>query len=298
MSFKSGFVTIIGRPNVGKSTFMNHIIGQKIAIMSDKAQTTRNKIQAIYTDQDAQIIFIDTPGVHKPKHALGEFMVNTAMQSLKGVDAILVVVNATEKMGPGDRVVIESTKNSDIPVFLLINKIDLVHPDEMLAIIDSFTTDYDFDQVFPMSAKQGINTEAILQKLIEVLPEGPKYYPDNQMSDHPEYFVAAEFIREKILYFTREEIPHSVAVQVTRMRHNEDGEMEIEATIIVERKSQKGMIIGKNGALIKKVRQLARKDIQNLLGEKVYLELWVKVQKNWRDHQSQLKDLGYRPEDY
>lgn len=298
MSFKSGFVTIIGRPNVGKSTFMNHIIGQKIAIMSDKAQTTRNKIQAIYTDQDAQIIFIDTPGVHKPKHALGEFMVNTAMQSLKGVDAILVVVNATEKIGPGDRVVIESTKNSDIPVFLLINKIDLVHPDEMLAIIDSFTTDYDFDQVFPMSAKQGINTEAILQKLIEVLPEGPKYYPDNQMSDHPEYFVAAEFIREKILYFTREEIPHSVAVQVTRMRHNEDGEMEIEATIIVERKSQKGMIIGKNGALIKKVRQLARKDIQNLLGEKVYLELWVKVQKNWRDHQSQLKDLGYRPEDY
>lgn len=298
MGFKSGFVTIIGRPNVGKSTFMNHVVGQKIAIMSDKAQTTRNKIQAIYTDDQAQIIFIDTPGVHKPKHALGEFMVNTAMQSLKGVDAILVVVNATEKIGPGDRLVMDSTKESNIPVFLLINKIDLVHPNDMLAIIESFTSEYDFDQVFPMSAKEGINTQAIIEKLIDVLPEGPQYYPANQMSDHPEYFVAAEFIREKILYFTREELPHSVAVQVTKMRHNEDGEMEIEATIIVERKSQKGMIIGKDGALIKKVRQLARKDIQNLLGEKVYLELWVKVQKNWRDQQSQLNDLGYRPEDY
>lgn len=298
MGFKSGFVTIIGRPNVGKSTFMNHIIGKKIAIMSDKAQTTRNKIQAIYTDKHAQIIFIDTPGVHKPKHALGDFMVNMAMDSLKGVDAILVVVNATEKIGPGDRIVMESTKNRNVPVFLLINKIDLVRPDDLLAIIESFTSEYDFDQVFPMSAKDGTNTEAIIQKLIEILPEGPQYYPDDQMSDHPEYFVVAEFIREKILYFTREEIPHSVAVQVSKMRHNEEGEMEIDATIIVERKSQKGIIIGKNGSLIKKIRQLARKDIQRLLGEKVNLELWVKVQKNWRDQKSQLKDLGYKPEDY
>lgn len=295
---KSGFVTILGRPNVGKSTLLNHFVGQKIAIMSDKAQTTRNKIQAVLTLDEAQIIFIDTPGVHKPKHDLGNFMVNTAVEATKGVDLILVVVNADEKMGPGDLRVIDYARHSGLPVFLVINKIDLVHPDQLFEIIEGYRQVFDFKEIYPVSAMNGMNTEALLQGIIEYLPMGPQYYPSDQITDHPEYFVASEFIREKILFFTREEIPHSVAVQVNRMRHNDDGEMEVEATIIVERDSQKGIIIGKNGALIKKIKKLARKDIENLLGEKVYLELWVKVQKDWRNRSNQLRDLGYRPEDY
>lgn len=296
--FKSGFVTILGRPNVGKSTLMNRLVGQKVAIMSDKAQTTRNKIQAIYTDSQAQIIFIDTPGIHKPKHALGEFMVQTAFQASSGVDAVLVIVNADEKMGPGDRLVISHVKDAGIPKFLVINKIDLIHPDQILPMIEAYRQECDFDQVYPISALQGINVENLLEGIRQVLPVGPQYYPSDQVTDHPEYFVAAEFIREKLLYFTREEIPHSIAVDVNRMRHNEEGLLEVEATIIVERDSQKGIVIGKNGSLIKKVKSLARKDIEKMVGEKVSLELWVKVKKGWRDHKRQLNDLGYRPEDY
>lgn len=296
--FKSGFVTILGRPNVGKSTLMNRLVGQKVAIMSDKAQTTRNKIQAIYTDSQAQIIFIDTPGIHKPKHTLGEFMVQTAFQASSGVDAVLVIVNADEKMGPGDRLVISHVKDAGIPKFLVINKIDLIHPDQILPMIEAYRQECDFDQVYPISALQGINVENLLEGIRQVLPVGPQYYPSDQVTDHPEYFVAAEFIREKLLYFTREEIPHSIAVDVNRMRHNEKGLLEVEATIIVERDSQKGIVIGKNGSLIKKVKSLARKDIEKMVGEKVSLELWVKVKKGWRDHKRQLNDLGYRPEDY
>ena len=295
---KSGFVTIIGRPNVGKSTLLNHFVGQKIAIMSDKAQTTRNKIQAVLTLDDAQVIFIDTPGVHKPKHHLGNFMVNAAVDAIKGVDLVLVVVNANEKMGPGDLRVIDYARNSQLPVFLVINKIDLIHPDQLLSVIDGYRQEFEFTEIYPISAIQGNNTEALLEGIKNALPIGPQYYPSDQITDHPEYFVVSEFIREKILFFTREEIPHSVAVQVNRMRHNDENEMEIEATIVVERESQKGIIIGKNGALIKKVKKLARKDIENLLGEKVFLDLWVKVQKDWRNRSNQLKDLGYRPEDY
>ncbi len=295
---KSGFVTIIGRPNVGKSTLLNHFVGQKIAIMSDKAQTTRNKIQAVLTLDDAQVIFIDTPGVHKPKHHLGNFMVNAAVDAIKGVDLVLVVVNANEKMGLGDLRVIDYARNSQLPVFLVINKIDLIHPDQLLSVIDGYRQEFEFTEIYPISAIQGNNTEALLEGIKNTLPIGPQYYPSDQITDHPEYFVVSEFIREKILFFTREEIPHSVAVQVNRMRHNDENEMEIEATIVVERESQKGIIIGKNGALIKKVKKLARKDIENLLGEKVFLDLWVKVQKDWRNRSNQLKDLGYRPEDY
>ncbi|MCW6652866.1 GTPase Era [Aerococcaceae bacterium NML210727] len=296
--FKSGFVAIIGRPNVGKSTLLNRFVGQKIAIMSDKAQTTRNKIQGVLTDEDAQLVFIDTPGIHKPKHALGDFMVNTAYSALKGVDAILVVVNAAEKIGPGDRTVLERVKNVSVPVFLLVNKIDLVSPDDVLPIIESYTNNYQFDQVFPISALQGNNVPELIATLKDTMPEGPQYYPANQVMDHPEYFVVAEFIREKILLLTKEEIPHSVAVQVQSMQRNENDKIEVQATIIVERKSQKGIIIGAGGQMIKKIGQLARRDIEALLDDKVYLDLWVKVQKNWRDRQTNLNDFGYKPDNY
>ncbi|MDO4431790.1 MAG: GTPase Era [Aerococcaceae bacterium] len=297
-TFKSGFVAIIGRPNVGKSTLLNRFVGQKIAIMSDKAQTTRNRIQGVLTDDDAQLVFIDTPGIHKPKHALGDFMVNTAYSALKGVDAILVVVNASEKIGPGDRIVIERVKQAKVPVFLVINKIDLVHPDDLLAIIDSYRQEHSFDHIFPISATMGNNVPELVAKLKDEMPEGPQYYPANQIMDHPEYFVVAEFIREKILLLTQEEIPHSVAVQVQSMQRNENDKVEVQATIIVERKSQKGIIIGAGGQMIKKIGQLARRDIELLLDDKVYLDLWVKVQKNWRGQTSQLNDLGYRPDNY
>lgn len=296
--FRSGFVAIIGRPNVGKSTLLNRLVGQKIAIMSDKAQTTRNKIQGVYTREDAQIIFIDTPGIHKPKHALGDFMVKTAYSSLQGVDAVLVVVNANEKIGPGDRFVIDKIKNIEVPVFLLINKIDLLTGDELLPVIDSFSQEFDFDQIFPISATEGDNVPKMLETLIDILPEGPQYYPTDQIMDHPEYFLVAELIREKILHLTREEIPHSVAVQVHSMQRNKDDKVEVQASIIVERKSQKGIIIGAQGSMIKKIGQLARRDIEHLLGDKIYLDLWVKVQKDWRDRPSHLSDFGYRKQDY
>lgn len=296
--FKSGFITLIGRPNVGKSTLMNRFVGQKVAIMSDKAQTTRNRIQAVYTDNDAQIVFIDTPGIHKPKHALGDFMLKTAFSSLQGVDIVLVVVNANEKMGPGDRLVMDRVKNTDVPVFLLINKIDLVDSGDLLEIIEQFTNEHQFDEVFPISATEGDNVPELLNTIKEYLPEGPQYYPADQIMDHPEYFVVAEFIREKILHLTREEIPHSVAVHVESMKRNDDDKVEISAVIYVERDSQKGIIIGNKGSMIKKIGTLARKDIEQLLGDKVYLDLFVKVQKDWRDRKHSLADLGYRSEDY
>ena len=296
--FKSGFITIIGRPNVGKSTLLNRLVGQKVAIMSDKAQTTRNRIQGVVTDEESQIVFIDTPGIHKPKHALGDFMLNAAYSALKGVDGILVVVNASEKIGPGDRLVIERVKQANIPVFLVINKIDLVTPDELLPIIDSYRQEHDFDEIFPISATEGNNVDALVKGIKEIIPEGPQYYPADQVMDHPEYFIVAEFIREKILELTREEIPHSVAVQVESMRRNEDDKIEIQAAIIVERSSQKGIIIGAQGSMIKKIGQRARRDIEILLGDKVYLDLWVKVQKNWRDRRTQLNDFGYQPDNY
>lgn len=296
--FKSGFITIIGRPNVGKSTLLNRFVGQKVAIMSDKAQTTRNRIQGVVTDEESQVVFIDTPGIHKPKHALGDFMLKAAYSALKGVDGILVVVNAAEKIGPGDRLVIERVKQADIPVFLVINKIDLVTPDELFPIIDSYRQEHDFDEIYPISATEGNNVDELIKGIKNILPTGPQYYPADQVMDHPEYFIVAEFIREKILELTREEIPHSVAVQVESMKRNEDDKIEIQAAIIVERSSQKGIIIGAQGSMIKKIGQRARRDIEILLGDKVYLDLWVKVQKNWRDRRAQLNDFGYRPDNY
>ena len=296
--FNSGFVAIVGRPNVGKSTFMNYVLGQKIAIMSDKAQTTRNKIQGVYTKDDAQIVFLDTPGIHKPKHELGEFMVKSAYSALKEVDAVLFMVNVSEKRGPGDDFIIEKLKGIKTPIFLVLNKIDLVTPEVLLERVESYKDALDFAGVFPISVLQGNNVNELMEALINALPEGPQYYPADQITDHPEYFVVSELIREKILQLTQEEIPHSVAVTVDKMQKDEFDKVHVYANIIVERKSQKGIIIGKGGRLLKEIGTRARRDIQQLLGNKVYLELWVKVEKDWRKRKSNLQEYGYRDTDY
>lgn len=297
-SFKSGFVAIVGRPNVGKSTFMNYVLGQKIAIMSDKAQTTRNKIQGVYTKDNAQIVFLDTPGIHKPKHELGEFMVKSAYSALKEVDAVLFMVNVSEKRGPGDDFIIEKLKGIKTPIFLVLNKIDLVTPEVLLERVESYKDALDFAGVFPISVLQGNNVNELMEALIAALPEGPQYYPADQITDHPEYFVVSELIREKILQLTQEEIPHSVAVTVDKMQKDEFDKVHVYANIIVERKSQKGIIIGKGGRLLKEIGTRARREIQQLLGNKVYLELWVKVEKDWRKRKSNLQEYGYKETDY
>ena len=298
-SFKSGFVSIIGRPNVGKSTFLNRVIGQKIAIMSDKPQTTRNKIQGVLTVDDAQVVFIDTPGIHKPKHKLGDFMMKVAQNTLKEVDLILFMINAVEGLGRGDEFIIERLKETKTPVFLVVNKIDEVHPDELLPLIEKYKTLYPFKEIVPISALQGNNIETLLEQIKKVLPEGPQYYPADQVTDHPERFIISELIREKVLHLTREEVPHSIAVAIDSIKKREHGEMvDIQATIVVERDSQKGIVIGKQGKVLKEVGQKAREDIETLLGSKVFLELWVKVQKDWRNKQSQLRDFGFREDEY
>ncbi|QPA30112.1 GTPase Era [Thermaerobacillus caldiproteolyticus] len=297
--YKSGFVSIIGRPNVGKSTFLNRVIGQKIAIMSDKPQTTRNKIQGVYTTDDAQIIFIDTPGIHKPKHKLGDFMMKVAQNALKEVDLILFMINAEEGFGRGDAFIIERLKEIKTPVFLVVNKIDQVHPDELLPLIDHYKSLYSFAEIVPISALQGNNVETLIEQIKKYLPEGPQYYPPDQVTDHPERFIIAELVREKALHLTREEVPHSIAVVVDTIERREDSQtVYVGATIIVERDSQKGIIIGKQGRMLKEIGQRARMDIEALLGSKVFLELWVKVQKDWRNKLSQLRDFGFREDEY
>ncbi len=297
-TYKSGFVSIVGRPNVGKSTLLNRLVGQKIAIMSDKAQTTRNKIQGILTTDKEQIVFIDTPGIHKPKHRLGDFMMKTALSTFNEVDVILFLVNVTEKRGPGDNFVIEKLKHVESPVFLILNKIDQVHPDELLPIIEDYNNELDFAEIVPISALDGNNVEHLVETLSKYIPEGPQFYPEDQVTDHPEYFIVSELIREKVLERTREEIPHSIAVVVESMQRNENDKVEVRAVINVERKSQKGIIIGKQGKMIKDIGINARRDIEKLLGDKIYLELFVKVQSDWRDKQTNLKDFGYDQDDY
>lgn len=296
--YKSGFIALTGRPNVGKSTLMNQMIGEKVAIVSDKVQTTRNRIQGIYTSDKSQMVFVDTPGVHKPRHRLGDYMVEQALSSLPDVDLVLFLINASQKRGPGDNYIIERLKNLESPVFLIINKIDEVHPDQLLPIIEDYTNEMDFAEVIPVSALQGNNVDHLVEVIEDYLPEGPPFYPEDQLSDHPLFFMVQEIIREKILEKTKEEVPHSVAVQVQKMKENEDGKMEIDADIIIERSSQKGIIIGKGGQMLKQIGIAARKDIEDLLGQKVRLNLWVKVQEDWRDKPSQLKEFGYQEEEY
>ncbi|MEW9701615.1 GTPase Era [Paenibacillus sp. SI8] len=294
--FKSGFVAIIGRPNVGKSTLMNQIIGQKIAIMSDKPQTTRNKIHGVYTSDNGQIVFLDTPGIHKPTSKLGDYMSKVAHGTLGEVDAILFLVDVAEGIGGGDRYIIEQLKHVETPVILVLNKIDRVQPEELLPIIVSYKDLYNFAEIIPISALKGNNVTTLLEQIVRYLPEGPQYYPADQITDHPEQFVCAELVREKILHLTREEIPHSIAVQIEDMRVEESGLVRISAVIYVERDSQKGIIIGKQGSLLKEIGKQARKDIETLLGSKTFLELWVKVKKDWRNQDRVLRDLGFRHE--
>ncbi|MDX1807560.1 GTPase Era [Paenisporosarcina macmurdoensis] len=297
--YKSGFISIIGRPNAGKSTFLNKVIGQKIAIMSDKPQTTRNKVQGVLTTDKQQIIFIDTPGINEPRHKLGDFMLKVAKNTLREVDAILLMVDSVDRIGKQDRYILEMLKGNETPVFLVMNKIDLIHPDKLLSVTEAFRKEFDFADVIPISALEGINIDGLLEVLSKHLPEGPQYYPADQVTDHPERFIISELIREKVLHLTHEEIPHSVAVVIEKIKREEDSEkIRVTATIMVERESQKGMVIGKKGALLKEVGVRARKDIEMLLGSKVYLELWVKVQRDWRNKQVHLRDFGFRDDEY
>ncbi|AMM93906.1 GTPase Era [Peribacillus simplex] len=297
--YKSGFISIIGRPNVGKSTFLNRVIGQKIAIMSDKPQTTRNKVQGVLTQNDSQMIFIDTPGIHKPKHKLGDFMMKVATNTLKEVDLILFMINATEGYGRGDEFIIEKLQTVKTPVFLVVNKIDAMHPDDLLPIIEKYQQLYPFAAVVPISALEGNNVDTLLEQIKEHLPEGPQFYPADQVTDHPERFIISELVREKVLHLTREEIPHSVAVVIDSIKKMDNSDtINVMATIVVERDSQKGIVIGKQGKMLKEVGSRARVDIENLLGSKVFLELWVKVQKDWRNKASQLRDYGFNESEY
>ena len=296
--FKSGFVSIVGRPNVGKSTLLNQILKTKLAIMSDVAQTTRNTIQGIYTDDEAQIIFMDTPGIHKPQDGLGNFMKTTALNSIYGVDMVLFIAPANETIGRGDRFIIERLKEADDPVFLLLNKCDLVSKEEVVKKLTEWKELFDFKEIIPISALEDQNVDTLISTIKKYLNEGMMYYPKDQMTDHPERFVMAEFIREKILYFTREEVPHSVAIVVERMSEQEDGSVEVIATIVVDRKSQKGILIGKQGSMIKKIRQNAQREMKRFLQTPVHLELFVKVENNWRNKQKYLKEFGYNEDDY
>jgi len=293
-AFRSGFVTIVGRPNVGKSTLMNQVIGQKIAIMSDKPQTTRNKIHGVYTAEGLQMVFLDTPGIHKPDSKLGNYMVKVATDTLKEVDVVLFLVDVSAGLGGGDRFIVDQLKAVRTPVILGLNKIDLVHPEALLPVIAQYKDLYDFAEIVPVSALKGNNVETLLGQLGKYLPEGPQYYPADQVTDHPEQFVCAELVREKILHLTREEIPHSVAVQIEAMSVRDNGVVDVSAVIFVERDSQKPIVIGKKGALLKAIGEAARKDMEALLGSRIFLQLWVKVKKDWRNTEHVLKDLGFR----
>lgn len=293
---KSGFIAVIGRPNVGKSTLINTLIGQKIAIMSDKPQTTRNRILCILTQEDAQIVFLDTPGIHKPKHKLGEYMVKSAEGTLKEVDAILFVVDATEKMGPGEYYILERLQSTCKPVILVVNKLDLIEREQALPIISHYTSKYSFAGVVPISAAEKMNLDSLLTEVKKYLPEGPQYYPEDMITDQPERLIVAELVREKALQLTRDEVPHAIAVDVDEMTTRPNDDVYIRATIYVERDSQKGIIIGAKGAMLKEIGARARADIQTLLGSKVFLDLWVKVKKDWRDRDGVLRNFGFGDE--
>lgn len=291
---KSGFVTIIGRPNVGKSTLMNHLIGQKIAIMSDKPQTTRNKIQTIVTNEKGQVIFIDTPGIHVPKNKLGEFMNKSAETTLNEVDVVLWLIEPDKKIGKGDAYIIEQLAKVKTPVYLIINKIDTIVKSELLKVIATYKDRYDFKDIIPISAKEGDNTDLLMDHIFDVLEEGPMYYPEDMITDQPERQICAELIREKVLMLMQQEIPHGVAVVIDQMKARKDKEMvDIDATIVCEKDSHKGMIIGKQGSMLKRIGSKARMDIEHLLGSRVNLKIWVRVKKDWRDSDFLLKNYGY-----
>lgn len=293
-NFKSGFVAIIGRPNVGKSTLMNHLIGQKIAITSKKPQTTRNKIQTVYTCEDGQIIFLDTPGIHKAKNKLGEYMVNVAEQTLKDVDVILWLVEPTTYIGAGEKHIAEQLQKTSLPVILVINKVDTVKKEDILQVIDNYRKLYDFAEIIPASALRGQNTKDIVNSLFKYMPYGPMFYDEDTVTDQPQRQIVAEIIREKALHALDEEIPHCIAVTIEKMRERKGQHIvDIEATIICERDSHKGIIIGKQGSMLKKIGSNARFEIEKMLEERVNLKIWVKVKKDWRDSDTLMKNFGY-----
>ena len=295
-NYKSGFVTLIGRPNVGKSTLMNHLIGQKIAITSNKPQTTRNRIQTVLTTEEGQIIFVDTPGIHKAKNKLGEYMVNIAERSLNEVDVVLWLVEPSTFIGAGERHIIDQLKKVKTPVVLVINKIDMVKREELLPAIDAYRKAYEFADIVPVSARSGDNTEELVNVILNYLPYGPQFYDEGTVTDQPERQIVAELIREKALHCLNEEIPHGIAVAIDRMKM-ERKVMHIDATIICERDSHKGIIIGKQGGMLKKIGSTARYEIERMLDCRVNLKLWVKVQKNWRDSDYLMKNFGYRDDE-
>ena len=292
--FKSGFVTLIGRPNVGKSTLMNHLIGQKIAITSEKPQTTRNRIQTVYTDERGQIIFLDTPGIHKAKNKLGEYMVNVAENTLKEVDVILWLVEPTTFIGAGERHIAEQLSKIKTPVILVINKIDTVKSkEEILTFIAAYKDILNFAEIIPVSALKEMNIEDVKSSIFKYLPAGPQFYDEDTVTDQPMRQIAAELIREKALRLLQDEIPHGIAVTIEQMKERDNGIFDIEATIVCERDSHKGIIIGKGGAMLKRIGSQARREIENLMGAKVNLQLWVKVRKEWRDSELYMKNYGY-----
>lgn len=293
--FKSGFVTIIGRPNVGKSTLINRLLGERVTIISSKPQTTRNSIKCIYTTEEYQIVFIDTPGIHKPKSKLGEYMVKSATDSLKGVDVVVVMIDCSADIGEGDMHIIEVAQNIQSPVILVLNKIDKIPKSKLEQIAASMIMHEDyFNSIIPISAGTGENLEELLNEIVKYLPEGPKYFTEDIYTDMPEKFIVSEIIREKILALTSEEVPHGTAVEVTSMKERDNKDLiDIEATIFCEKDSHKGMLIGKQGSMLKEIGIKSRVDIENLLHCKVNLQLWVKVKNDWRDNKSVLRNLGY-----
>ena len=295
--YKSGFVTLIGRPNVGKSTLMNSLIGQKIAITSNKPQTTRNRIQTVYTSEEGQIVFVDTPGIHKAKNKLGDYMVNVAERTLKEVDVVLWLVEPSNFIGAGEQHIIEQLSKVSTPVILVINKIDTVKKEELLGFIDTYRKEMDFDEIVPVSALKKENTDELIKCIMKYLPYGPAFYDEDTVTDQPQRQIVAEMIREKALRCLDEEIPHGIAVTIEKMKWR-GNIVDIEATIICERESHKGIIIGKQGSMLKKIGMNARKDIENMLGSKVNLQLWVKVKKDWRDSEFLLKNFGYNQKEY
>ena len=295
-NFKSGFVTLIGRPNVGKSTLMNKLIGQKIAITSNKPQTTRNRIQTVYTCEEGQIVFVDTPGIHKAKNKLGEYMVNVAEQTLKEVDVVLWLVEPTDFIGAGERHIAEQLENVKTPVILVINKVDTVKKEEILLFIDNYRKIYDFAEIVPVSALKGTNTDDLINTIFKYLSEGPMFYDEDTVTDQPMRQIVAELIREKALKCLSDEIPHGIAVYIDQMKERKNGQIvDIDATIVCERDSHKGIIIGKQGAMLKKIGSAARYEIERMMDMQANLKLWVKVRKEWRDSDMQLKNFGYDP---
>lgn len=294
--FRSGFVSVIGRPNAGKSTLLNHLIGQKVLIMSDKPQTTRNRIQCILTEERGQIVFLDTPGIHKPKHKLGEYMVGKAKESMRDVDIILYMVDLSAEYGPGEEYIIEMLKQTKTPCVLVLNKVDLLATKELLMRkIQQFAALVDFKAIVPISAKTGENSDELLNVIFAQLSKGPMYYPKDEVTDQPERFIMAELVREKVLQLTHDEIPHSIAVVIEEVEEKKTL-VKVRALIVVERESQKGIVIGAGGRQLKEISSLARLDMEALLGSKVFLEVWVKVKKDWRNRPDSLRNYGYGKE--